>query len=546
MKVHVKKNNGFIILLAILIGFCVKTEGSTTVTCEPQYGFLPCTSDIWGRLFLIVVYQYVLSLAQTYVSKGSDKFFGLIGPGIFGASLFHILANFPSLYLVLQSGLSTDEEGASSNTEMGMNILTGSAVMNLTLIWPLVITFGSYNLADDEEEDSVSQQQLPAEDEPSFLQKLTAYGVATDNETSYTARIMLVAVIPFFLLQLPAILNSTSVTRVILLVTLIIVVSLFFAYMTYQMFQPWIQNRGFEYATQRFVKSKLEALLSTNGKPNVRLIKEIYEGLDKNNDGKVSNAELKNLILGIQLQEEGVISDTVVDKVFDQLDISGDEIIQESEFIRIMMKWLRDARRSTSQNNDYNPISFFLKRNVGADDEEGQTPLIPKDSPNTTPSSILEFLEALCLVVFGTGATMLISSQLTTHVWTFASQANVPSFLIPYFIIPCFSNRSRMLSTIQSARQKTERAASLTLSQIYSGVAMGSLSSLSTFLAIVYIKDLSWNVSAQVLVMLIICGVMTVITSTRTVYPLWMGYMIYLMYPTSLLMLYLLTVVWGW
>lgn len=73
---------------------------------------------------------------------------------------------------------------------------------------------------------------------------------------------------------------------------------------------------------------------------------------------------------------------------------------------------------------------------------------------------------------------------------------------------------------------------------------MSSMSSLTTFLLIVYIKDLSWDVSAQLLVVMIICVGMSVLTSTRKVYPLWTGYVIYLMYPISLLMLYMLTVVW--
>ncbi|XP_071699821.1 sodium/calcium exchanger NCL2-like [Rutidosis leptorrhynchoides] len=544
MKIHVK-NSGFIILLMSLMGFCGKSEG-VTVTCEPQYGFLPCTSETWGTLFLIVVYQYVIALAQKYVSKGSDMFFGLVGPGIFGASLFHILANFPTLYLVLQTGLSNDVEDASSSTEIGMSILTGSTVMNLTLIWPSVITFGSYNFTYDDEEND--EPQLP-EDEPSFVTKLSAYGVTTDIETNYTARIMLISSIPFVLLQLPAIITSTSVTRVIILVTLILVVSLFFIYMLYQMFQPWIQNRTVEYVTQKFVKSKLEALLSRDGRPNVRLIKEIYDGLDVNNDGQVSKSELKTLILGIQLQEQGEISDDLVEKVMEQFDISGDDFIQLNEFIRIMTKWLRDTRKSLAQNGTYKPlISFFIKHNRDANadaDEEQQMALIPKQTPNNM-SSILEFLEALCLVLFGTVVTMVIGKPLTSNLVTFASNANVPSFFIPYFIVPCFSNISRLLATINSARQKTERAASLTLSQIYSGVAMSSLSSLTTFLSVVYIRDLPWDVSAQVLVVFIICGGMSIFTSTRTVYPLWTGYMIYLMYPVSLLALYMLIVVCGW
>lgn len=75
---------------------------------------------------------------------------------------------------------------------------------------------------------------------------------------------------------------------------------------------------------------------------------------------------------------------------------------------------------------------------------------------------------------------------------------------------------------------------------------MSNMSSLSTFLLAMYIKNAMWDVTAEVLVVLIICGIVGIFTSTRTVFPLWSGYVGYILYPTSLLMLYLLTVVWGW
>lgn len=92
-------------------------------------------------------------------------------------------------------------------------------------------------------------------------------------------------------------------------------------------------------------------------------MRRIYDGLDINHDGKVSNAELKTLILGIQLQQDGKISDDQVQKVMDQLDISGDEFIQENEFVRILTKWVKEARRSSSSQNDYSPLRLFVKPN---------------------------------------------------------------------------------------------------------------------------------------------------------------------------------------
>ncbi|KAI3703742.1 hypothetical protein L1987_73936 [Smallanthus sonchifolius] len=390
-----------------------------------------------------------------------------------------------------ESRLSSDDTGASSMAEMGMSVLAGSAVMSLTLIWPSVIVFGSYHLADDDE---TILPQLPDE-ELSFLTKLTAYGLTTDSETSYTARLMLVSMIPFLILQLPPIINSPSVARVIVLIALIISLSFFIAYIVYQ--------------------NKLLKLLSINGKANVQLIKNLYKELDKNHDGKVTSAELKTLLMGIQVQADGELSQDLVDRIMDQLDITGDDSIQEDEFVRNA-------------------------------DEEQQEALIPKDPNVNAQTSVWEYLEASALILIGIVVTILIARPLITNIANFATDAHVPSFFIPYFVIPCAIGIPRLLSTIASASQKTQRAASLTLSQIYSGLFMSNMSSLSTFLLTVYIKDVAWDVSAEVLVVLVVCVVMGIFTSTRTVFPLWTGFVGYLFYLISILMLYLLTVVWGW
>ncbi|XVE88155.1 hypothetical protein DITRI_Ditri19aG0045500 [Diplodiscus trichospermus] len=72
-----------------------------TVTCEPTYGFLPCTAKLWGQLFLLVVYEYLLFLSEKFISDGSNLFFEMFGTCIFGARTFHILRMFPRVVLVL-------------------------------------------------------------------------------------------------------------------------------------------------------------------------------------------------------------------------------------------------------------------------------------------------------------------------------------------------------------------------------------------------------------------------------------------------------------
>ncbi|KAL0442692.1 UNVERIFIED_CONTAM: Sodium/calcium exchanger NCL2 [Sesamum latifolium] len=113
----------------------------------PAYGFLPCSTNVWGLLFLIVVYEFLLSLGGKYVATGSNLFFQIIGPGIFGASLFQLLGTFPQIVLILVSTLSGSQEAAQQRASLGMGLVAETTVMLLTLIWGTSVVLGSYDLS---------------------------------------------------------------------------------------------------------------------------------------------------------------------------------------------------------------------------------------------------------------------------------------------------------------------------------------------------------------------------------------------------------------
>lgn len=75
---------------------------------------------------------------------------------------------------------------------------------------------------------------------------------------------------------------------------------------------------------------------------------------------------------------------------------------------------------------------------------------------------------------------------------------------------------------------------------------MNNVMGLAIFLGLVYIRDLSWDVSAAVLAVVIICTVMGLYTSLSRKFPFWTSIIAYIMYPISLLMIYVLTTFFGW
>lgn len=82
--------------------------------------------------------------------------------------------------------------------------------------------------------------------------------------------------------------------------------------------------------------------------------------------------------------------------------------------------------------------------------------------------------------------------------------------------------------------------------QIYGSVTMSNILSLAVFLGLVYIRNLTWSFSAEVLVIVVVCILMGAIASFRTTFPLWMSLVSMLLYPLSLLLVYILDYVFGW
>jgi Ca2+/Na+ antiporter len=371
------------------------------------------------------------------------------------------------------------------------------------------------------------------------------YGVSTDVETYYTSRIMIVSMIPFLILQLAKVLNSSSGIRIVVLVSLLVTLAFLFIYCTYQVFQPWIQNRRLDYLMHKYVqKNLLPSLLTGDGRPNVTIIRDLFHKIDKNNDNNISADELRALILGIQIEEISLHEDDYEAKVMEEFDISGDFHITETEFIKGISKWLHKAQHPA--NNQSHDKPKFFNHNAKKTTEEQQRLLAQKKESKGTDKAWLNYIKAAFLLLLGTAISVLLAQPLMQTLQEFSSAVNIPSFLVSYVVIPLALNYRQTLRAITSARQKTEKAISLTFSEIYNGVFMNNMMGLAIFLALVYIRDLSWDVSAEILVVLLICTVMGLFTSFCSKFPFWTSILAYLLYPISLLLIYVLTTIFGW
>ncbi|MQL78492.1 hypothetical protein Taro_010901 [Colocasia esculenta] len=322
----------------------------------------------------------------------------------------------------------------------------------------------------------------------------------------------------------------------------------------FQVFQPWIQRRRLAYAKHKHVisgilryaqKQALGRLLTVDGLPDIDVINKLFQRIDADNNGEISHAELKALIIGIQFDDIDLDSDDAVEKVMNDFDTSRNNRIDEDEFQRGISRWLAEAKRTVATSGPYSKRfhhDFHMKTREELDllvDRSDET-VESVDNPTWIT------FKAVLLLVLGTIIAVLFADPLVDAVDNFSSATSIPSFFISFIAMPLATNSSEAVSAIIFASRKKQRTSSLTFSEIYGAVTMNNTLCLAVFLALVYIRHLTWDFSSEVLIILVVCVVMGVFASFRTNFPLWTSFVAYLLYPVSLLVVYILDYVFGW
>ena len=227
----------------------------------------------------------------------------------------------------------------------------------------------------------------------------------------------------------------------------------------------------------------------------------IFHRIDKDNNSYISTLELKALILGLQVEETGLHDHDFVSRVIEQFDATGDTKISEAEFVKALSNWLIAAKDDSANDipkkkqklfaskekvqfsiwyrsattiivlffkgiwSWFNLLNFECQKTSGAEEQQS---LIAREEESIASNYEvwLNYTKAGILIILGTAITVVLGQPLVESLANFSSAANIPSFLIAYIVIPIALNFRQALSAVSSAKHKTEKDISLTLSEV--------------------------------------------------------------------------------
>ncbi|PWA81964.1 sodium/calcium exchanger membrane region, EF-hand domain pair [Artemisia annua] len=347
------------------------TDASEEEHCEQMYGFLPCSENTLGHFFLIVVYEYLLYHGECYVSSGGKRIFKILGPGIFGASAFQVLGFLPESLILLVTGLFNTQEVAQEYVLTGVGLLAGSTIFLLTLLWGTCVIIGSQDLSSE----SCSSTSLALTQRQSsykkFVSFLTGSGVSTDPETSSTARIMLLSLIPFLFLLVPKLFGIIYTPHhYIFIIALPVSVTFLLVYFIYQVFEPSIQKRRLSYVKHEHLvldilkhlqEHTAEKILTEDGLANLPAIKDLFTKIDQDGDANISFSELRELLQDVKFRQLTWGKEQTIEQVMKEFDYDGDTKVTVDEFTDRFTKWLDETKSAVSK--PYRSVSSWKDLN---------------------------------------------------------------------------------------------------------------------------------------------------------------------------------------
>jgi len=181
------------------------------------------------------------------------------------------------------------------------------------------------------------------------------------------------------------------------------------------------------------------------------------------------------------------------------------------------------------------------------DDDEDEEEEIPNDLANLSPSQQRRRIVLRSFWMMGLGVVLVIlfSDPMVDCFSELGSRLKVPNFYIAFVLAPLASNASELIASINYARKKTVRAATIGCESLIGAACMNNTFCLAIFLILVFARGFPWSYSAETTSILFVEAVMLIFAVRRT-QRFFFAIFTLLLYPASIALVFLLETYAKW
>eukprot|EP01041_Mallomonas_annulata_P008387 gene8387-17293_t len=504
----------------------------------PQNGY-----GLFQLTYLVVGYGLVLMYGANLISDGAELL--LLVPswaGIIGSIVLPVLGAVPDGAIVLFSGLGPD---AQKQLDVGVGTLAGSSIMLLTIPWFLSVFAGRVSILNNRLNYDTSPRLL----DHNFIDSLTKTGVHLGSYVNKGGLIMILTSFLFLFLQIPGVLyydkdpNKVAKSEKLFAgIGFVASITFFFAYLLYQRHLSQqtdsVQNAmRLDLVTRSIHKgdvSLLGALVDEFRKYDQRIATNTTATpmTDKTrllqDQGEESLHDLRIILRPFFMKYDhngndsldidlGETSSVRVNEQFRKFDRDNNGFIDFDEFVEGMGDYIATTMREngTGTGTDGNQLqdttdthhrlASSLSRTVSVAVEEEDEEEVPEDLRHLTPDQQQSRIKtrAAWKMFLGTFLILFFSDPMVGVLDSLGRRLGIGSFYIAFVVAPLVSNGAEVVAAYTFASKKTKKSITISLTTLEGAACMNNTFCLSIFMLLVYLRGLSWEYSAETLVMLL-------------------------------------------
>mmetsp|Transcript_25100 Transcript_25100/g.28927 ORF Transcript_25100/g.28927 Transcript_25100/m.28927 type:complete len:563 (+) Transcript_25100:56-1744(+) len=538
-----------------------------------------------GLLWLSITYGYVLFYASNLISEGSDLLMLIPSlAGLVGGTVLPLLGAVPDGAIMLFSGLG-DIDDAQESLSVGVGALAGSTIMLLTIPWFLSVYSGRVSIISKN-----GGKTLNYHGKPKLTPKLTdGTGVQATSTIKHGATIMILTIVPFLLIQIPASVIGRSdeaelaaKERWFAFVAFFICITGFVLYLYVQVkishtgedtdkrtaimkrlilsgeisisaalsdtvsIEAQRMDNENKQKNQNYYSS-MEEYFEQENPSNFRIpsavkdllheiLRELFSKYDLDHSNDLDRVETSTLLM--DLNEH--VSNDELEKTFKRYDSDNDGVINYDEFVSALYGIMMSRYHRKNINNLENSLVDSEGRPINNDevvDEQSEEEDMPDDFAHLSPDEQKKAILRRSIFLLGVGTTMVLvfSDPMVDVMKEVAVRTNIPSFYVSFILAPLASNASEVIASIYYASKKTRKTITVSLSALEGAASMNNTFCLAILMGLIYFRGLAWEYTSEtiaIVVVQIIVGSMVLRSDIITTFQ---ASIILLLFPLSIM-----------
>jgi len=186
------------------------------------------------------------------------------------------------------------------------------------------------------------------------------------------------------------------------------------------------------------------------------------------------------------------------------------------------------------------------KKNTPAQDEEADADEAADEDDEASPTSTMTrrqiITRATILLSISTGIITFFSDPMVGAITRFGAATGIPPFYVSFIVAPIASNSSEFIAALIFASKKKKENMTLTMSSLYGAATMNNTMCLGLFLALIAFQGLSWQFSAETIVIFLVTFIVGLLQIQNITFKTWHAFAILGLYPLSLFIVAILEI----